>query len=60
MLFNSSDLERQVPLIRGIADSADIVCIANVEENRAKLAAMHAAVNSNDSRYYLLDTALSF
>ncbi|KAL8455846.1 hypothetical protein Emag_000420 [Eimeria magna] len=30
----------------------DIVCLANVEENRAKLQAMHAAVNSNDTRYY--------
>lgn len=31
----------------------DIVCLANVEENRAKLTAMHAAVNSNDTSRFV-------
>ncbi|OEH77065.1 ubiquitin interaction motif family protein [Cyclospora cayetanensis] len=31
----------------------DIVCLANVEENRAKLMAMHAAVNSNDTSRFV-------
>ncbi|KAL8272003.1 hypothetical protein Esti_004127 [Eimeria stiedai] len=31
----------------------DIVCLANVEENRAKLQAMHAAVNSNDTSRFV-------
>ncbi|KAL8439837.1 hypothetical protein Efla_004363 [Eimeria flavescens] len=31
----------------------DIVCLANVEENRSKLSAMHAAVNSNDTSRFV-------